>query len=37
MVIEQLFDHAALDAGMAVETRSMVDRMTQIINAILDV
>jgi TNF receptor-associated protein 1 len=37
LVLEQLFDHAALDAGMAVETRPMVDRMTRIITSMLNI
>lgn len=37
LVLEQLYDHAALDAGMAVETRAMVDRMTRIISSMLDI
>lgn len=37
LVLEQLYDHAALDAGMAVETRAMVDRMNRIISSMLDI
>jgi TNF receptor-associated protein 1 len=36
LVLEQLYDHAALDAGMTVETRSLVKRVTKIINTMLD-
>jgi len=36
LILDQLFDHAALDAGIAVETRSLVDRMTRLIDTLLD-
>ncbi|MBN1295175.1 molecular chaperone HtpG [bacterium] len=36
MILDQLFDHAALDAGMAVETRLLVRRVTSIIEALLE-
>ncbi|MBN1879352.1 molecular chaperone HtpG [bacterium] len=36
LVIEQLYDHAALNAGLTVETRSIVDRMNRILSVLLD-
>lgn len=36
MVLEQLYDHAALDAGLSVETRSLVNRVNTIIEQMLD-
>ncbi len=35
LILEQLYDHAALDAGLSVDTRPMVNRVTQIINSML--
>lgn len=36
LVIRQLYDHAALDAGLTVETRSLVDRMNQLLTRLLE-
>jgi len=35
LVLDQLFDHAALDAGISVETRSLVNRVNRIIEDML--
>ena len=36
LVIRQLYDHAALDAGLAIETRSLVDRMNRLLTRLLE-
>ncbi|MCD4655603.1 molecular chaperone HtpG [bacterium] len=35
LVLEQLFDHSALDAGLSVETRSLIDRVNRLIEDML--